>query len=134
MPRSLPNEADELRQDLLNAAWEWTDHKVGAAPGDALFRSDGTFVLPSCGPGFHGKWYMTDTNMFCLYWVQHPSAPTGARSAVPFTRQGDGSWHMPQGSKVTLRKRGGVRARAAGAESGAGISNQPPRQGPEPPR
>ena len=36
--------------------------------------------------------------------------------------------------KVLLRKRGGVRARAAGAESGAGISNQPPRQGPEPPR
>ena len=35
--------------------------------------------------------------------------------------------------KVLLRKRGGVRARAAGAESGAGISNQPPRQGPEPP-
>ena len=36
--------------------------------------------------------------------------------------------------KVLLRKRGGVRARAAGAESGAGINNQPPRQGPEPPR
>ena len=35
--------------------------------------------------------------------------------------------------KVLLRKRGGVRARTAGAESGAGISNQPPRQGPEPP-
>ena len=35
--------------------------------------------------------------------------------------------------KVLLRKRGGVQARAAGAESGAGISNQPPRQGPEPP-
>ena len=35
--------------------------------------------------------------------------------------------------KMLLRKRGGVRARAAGAESGAGISNQPPRQGPEPP-
>ena len=30
--------------------------------------------------------------------------------------------------KVLLRKRGGVRARAAGAESGVGISNQPPRQ------
>ena len=28
--------------------------------------------------------------------------------------------------KVLLRKRGGVQARAAGAESGAGISNQPP--------
>ena len=36
--------------------------------------------------------------------------------------------------KGLVRKRGGARARAAGAESGAGISNQPPRQGPEPPR
>ena len=35
---------------------------------------------------------------------------------------------------VLLRKRGGARARAAGAESGAGISNQPPRQGAGPPR
>ena len=35
--------------------------------------------------------------------------------------------------KVLLRKRGGVRARAAGAESGVGISNQPPRQGPRSP-
>ena len=34
--------------------------------------------------------------------------------------------------KVLLRKRGGVRARAAGAESGAGISNQPPRAGAPP--
>ena len=36
--------------------------------------------------------------------------------------------------KMLLRKRGGVRARAAGAESGAGISNQPPAGAAESPR
>ena len=36
--------------------------------------------------------------------------------------------------KVLLRKKGGVRARAAGAESGAGISNQPPAGAAESPR
>ena len=48
---------------------------------------------------------MTGPETFSLYWVKHPSAPKGSANTVPFTRQGDGSWHMPYGSKVTLRNR-----------------------------
>ena len=61
------------------------------------FRSDGTFVLPSCG-NIHGKWWMTGPETFSLYFLKHPSAPKGPGGTVPFTRQGDGSWHMPYGS------------------------------------
>ena len=95
---------DALVQELISGAWVWTDHSSGIAPGDTRFRSDGTFVLPSCG-NIHGKWWMTGPETFSLYWVKHPSAPKGLANTVPFTRQGDGSWHMPYGSKVTLRKR-----------------------------
>ena len=95
---------DALVQELISGAWVWTDHSSGIAPGDTRFRSDGTFVLPSCG-NIHGKWWMTGPETFSLYWVKHPSAPKGLANTVPFTRQGDGSWHMPYGSKVTLRNR-----------------------------